>query len=199
MNLDAFDFGRDNVTIHDSTSFSVKYPKGSSSNSYAKQRKAPVGGFQCRQPFTPSSSRTVFKYKVYFDEGFDWVKGGKLPGLGLGSGSTGGDHSDTGGSIRLMWRRRGKADVYLYYPEMDDEYGESNYCGEFIRGQDNQVEIVYEDGRIEVTINKDSIKLERDFKAPVTEILWSTFFGGHDKSWAAKKDEVIKFKDILIQ
>lgn len=51
-------------------------------------------------------------YEVAFDAGYDWVKGGKLPGLRGGLNSTGcsGGNAANGQdcfSTRVMWRQNG--------------------------------------------------------------------------------------------
>lgn len=74
-------------------------------------------GFHCH-PFE-ATTRVVLSYDVFFPDGFDWVKGGKLPGLGIGPGreaATGGHWSADCGSFRVMWRERGQAIGYLYLP-----------------------------------------------------------------------------------
>lgn len=56
-------------------------------------------------------------YKVYFPEDFDWVKGGKLPGLFIGNPGASGGHWDyKAGSARVTWQRDGIACVYIYIP-----------------------------------------------------------------------------------
>jgi len=56
-------------------------------------------------------------YKVYFPEDFDWVRGGKLPGLFIGNpGATGGHWDYKAGSARVTWQKDGIACVYLYIP-----------------------------------------------------------------------------------
>ncbi|KAF8798713.1 polysaccharide lyase family 14 protein [Phlegmacium glaucopus] len=64
-------------------------------------------------------------YELAFDAGFDWVKGGKLPGIrgGLNStGCSGGNKADGQDcfSSRLMWRTGGSAEVYAYIPTPND-------------------------------------------------------------------------------
>jgi len=64
-------------------------------------------------------------YELAFDAGFDWVKGGKLPGLrgGLNStGCSGGNQADGQDcfSSRIMWRTGGAAEVYAYIPTAND-------------------------------------------------------------------------------
>jgi len=67
----------------------------------------------------------MVSYEVAFDAGFNWVKGGKLPGLrgGLNStGCSGGNESDGKDcfSTRLMWRKNGAGEVYAYIPSPND-------------------------------------------------------------------------------
>ncbi|TDL26253.1 hypothetical protein BD410DRAFT_716570 [Rickenella mellea] len=61
----------------------------------------------------------MLTYEVAFDAGFDWVKGGKLPGLRGGPSTTGcsGGNESNGTdcfSTRLMWRTDGQGEVYAY-------------------------------------------------------------------------------------
>jgi len=73
-----------------------------------------------------SSFQTMLvSYEVAFDSGFNWVKGGKLPGLRGGLNSTGcsGGNQATGQdcfSTRLMWRKNGSGEVYAYIPPSND-------------------------------------------------------------------------------
>ncbi len=57
----------------------------------------------------------MLSYDIAFDKDFDWVKGGKLPGLRGGPNATGcsGGNQPTGSdcfSVRLMWRQEGAAE-----------------------------------------------------------------------------------------
>jgi hypothetical protein len=63
----------------------------------------------------------LLSYELAFDEGFDWVKGGKLPGLRGGpnpDGCSGGNEPNGTDcfSTRLMWRTNGAGEVYAYIP-----------------------------------------------------------------------------------
>jgi hypothetical protein len=67
----------------------------------------------------------LVSYEVAFDEGFDWVKGGKLPGLrGSTKSNLAGCSSDKEKEAdtidcfdtRLMWRRNGQGEVYAHIP-----------------------------------------------------------------------------------
>ncbi|KDR75891.1 hypothetical protein GALMADRAFT_69077 [Galerina marginata CBS 339.88] len=68
-----------------------------------------------------SFNSMMVSYELAFDAGFDWVKGGKLPGLRGGLNSTGcsGGNQATGTdcfSARLMWRKSGSGEIYAYIP-----------------------------------------------------------------------------------
>lgn len=65
------------------------------------------------------TDHAIFEYHVFFDKDFDWVKGGKLPGFGLGPGNdaaVGSDWQEDLGSARIMWREHGQGIAYLYLP-----------------------------------------------------------------------------------
>jgi len=72
----------------------------------------------------------LFSYSVYFDGNFDWVKGGKLPGLYGGAtfadakSCSGGNKKDTCFSARLMWRKDGAGEIYNYLPPS----AKNDYC-----------------------------------------------------------------------
>ena len=88
----------------------VEYPAGSFDNQ--------TGGAQFYTLWNSTSSfqSMLVSYELAFDSGFDWVKGGKLPGLRGGpniTGSSGGKQPNGTDcfSTRLMWRKAEKAKV----------------------------------------------------------------------------------------
>lgn len=64
----------------------------------------------------------TFSYSVLFSAGFQFNKGGKLPGLYGGTsadeaaGCSGGRARDVCWSTRMMWRQGGKGELYAYLP-----------------------------------------------------------------------------------
>ncbi|WVQ69684.1 uncharacterized protein L199_007904 [Kwoniella botswanensis] len=59
----------------------------------------------------------TLEYSVFFPRDFDFVKGGKLPGLyGGHSGCAGGVDARDCFSTRMMWRENGHGELYLYAP-----------------------------------------------------------------------------------
>jgi len=98
-------------------SMMATYPEGS----YRLQN----GGFSFYAPGTvdlSNAKEVVLGYSVFFEEGFEFQKGGKLPGLYGGNsedaavGCSGGRRSDECNSVRLMWRQGGAGEAYTYLP-----------------------------------------------------------------------------------
>ncbi|KZT27188.1 polysaccharide lyase family 14 protein [Neolentinus lepideus HHB14362 ss-1] len=101
------------------------YPKGSINPS-----SAVPGGFSFylsgSQSFSNAlgeAKEVVMSYEVLFAEGFEWVKGGKLPGIFGGTGDlaykcSGGRKDDRCKcfDLRLMWRQSGQGELYAYLP-----------------------------------------------------------------------------------
>jgi len=80
----------------------------------------------------------LLKYDVSFDYNFDFVKGGKLPGIFYGSEErdcSGGNLSNDGEcfSIRMMWRENGlgEGESSLPFAESFESRGKSNSYGAF--------------------------------------------------------------------
>lgn len=98
----------------------VTYPSGSFQSS--------TGGVQFYSLWNTSDGSQfdsmLLSYEVAFDSSFNFVKGGKLPGLRGGpqvDGCSGGNAA-TGSncfSSRLMWRTSGEGEVYAYIPDSD--------------------------------------------------------------------------------
>ncbi|KAG0341954.1 hypothetical protein BG004_005842 [Podila humilis] len=95
-------------------------------NSYARS-KNPHSSFVSQplpnKAFGGAQSRYIrLEYQMLFQPGFDWVKGGKLPGILSGSegdagcktGCSGGGTAENCFSTRMMWRADGEGELYLY-------------------------------------------------------------------------------------
>src|SRR5690606_35165672 len=65
-------------------------------------------------------------YSLCFSPGFDFVKGGKLPGLVGGNANTGGQRPNgrDGFSARMMWRSAGQVVQYVDHPDQVSIWGD---------------------------------------------------------------------------
>ncbi|TFY79184.1 hypothetical protein EWM64_g4826 [Hericium alpestre] len=115
-----------NVTASSTkTLLQLFYPKGSINPA---NTDAPVGGaeFYASPPggAMEGARNVTLAYDVYFPADFEWVKGGKLPGLyGGHTMCSGGDDALSCFSTRLMWRENGAGEMYLYAPKNKQTQG----------------------------------------------------------------------------
>jgi hypothetical protein len=193
----------------------VHYPKDSASPSVSRSDGVPLGGaqFYANLGISPADSLRL-SYYVRFSEDFDFVKGGKLPGLFGGTETSGGNVPDgtDGFSTRLMWRRDGDGEMYAYLPT-SEEYGTSIGRGnwrfepgvwyhleqEVLLNQPGKT-----DGRIRVWVDDELVLDEQELTFRTTDelqiegLFFSTFFGGGDSSWATPKDVYIDFAEFEV-
>ncbi|WWC62149.1 uncharacterized protein I303_104741 [Kwoniella dejecticola CBS 10117] len=93
----------------------ILYPQGS-----INPGNKPQGGseFYATPLDVTRATNASLEYSVYFPHDFDFVKGGKLPGLyGGHKGCSGGNAAEDCFSTRLMWRAGGQGELYLYVPK----------------------------------------------------------------------------------
>lgn len=179
----------------------------------------PITGSQWKLPFVPCDE-CYLSYRLKFTDGFDFVKGGKLPGLAGGIGNCGGDVPDgtDGWSARLMFWENGKLSVYAYYPKQSSKWGERFFLEDsnlnslkistgvwhqivqHIKmnspGKPNGIIQAWFDGK--EAFSCDTILFRTDPKLQIDQVFFSVFLGGDDSTWAAKKNESIYFDDFHI-
>ena len=160
-------------------------------------------------------------YWVKFPYGFEFVKGGKLPGLAGGQANTGGQkpNGEDGWSARVMWQRDGKIRQYVYHVgQKDSLFGDGRPWQEeggknclFIPGQWHHLETyvkmnfpIRNNGIIACWLDGRLVMDEEDFRfrdvptLGIDAFYFSSFFGGGDESWAAAKREYLYFDDFVI-
>jgi hypothetical protein len=182
----------------------VTYPAGSSAPS-----SGAAGGAQAKLPIARSSiSDATLTYQVRFPVGFQWVKGGKLPGLCGGQCWTGSTNGPGGWATRFMWRGGGAGEVLLS-DATTTGYGSDLALGSWSFQADGQWHTVSQhihlntpgqsDGYIDVTYNGAhvahvaGVTFRTDNATQIDSLIFSTFYGGHDSSWAPSADEHIDF------
>jgi len=157
------------------------------------------------------------RYYVYFEDGFDFVKGGKLPGF-MGGGDSwsrsGGNQPDgtNGWTMRFMWRTGGAAVVYAYLPP--GKYKEGDWgtdislnrnftmgkwiCIEqFIKvntiGQEDGKLHVWFDGEKVLDLNDVLYRTAENDAGKIGGIYFSTFHGGNTDDWAPSVTSYARF------
>ena len=196
----------------------------------------PMAGGGIRAALIPSSTGTpviesrlalpaafqeevFFKYDVLFEEGFEWVKGGKLPGLFGGPRTV---HATgcvvqplNAWSVRLMWARNASIQLYLY--DQSRRWLHTP-CGTALNthrpvlqigtwmtftihvklnsgaGKSDGLVALYIDGI--QTLKMDQVQLRGvNGSATIDWALFSLFYGGHDSTWSPSKTTYIQFRN----
>ncbi|WVR07992.1 hypothetical protein IAU60_005035 [Kwoniella sp. DSM 27419] len=198
----------------------ANYPAGTvglSSAGFSFYTEGARDGVQC-----DGAKEVSFSYSVYMNDGFQFVKGGKMPGL-YGGTSLSQAKSCSGGrqegrdscfSARLMWRTNGAGEIYDYLPvpytTTDTGYGESIQRGAYTWatgrwttvamrvklndiGQANGEQELFVDGQSVISLKDVTFATSEGTK--IYGIMAQTFFGGHTDDWASPVDQNIWFKD----
>lgn len=196
----------------------IKYPKGKVG------QEEDGGGAQWRLRFEEGCNECTVEYQVMFPDGFDFVKGGKLPGLCGGTSPGGGKKSDgsDGFSARIMWRERGEIFQYMYWmerapekkwgddlPWLDIEGDQNPFTFTTGKWHSLKTQIIMNtpgesDGKITSWFDgKLALSQNGAFRAKgatfgIDSFNFTTFFGGNTLDWAPTKDEVVYFSDFTI-
>jgi len=180
------------------------YPAGSSAPS-----SGVPGGAQAKLPMASGATDdATLTYRIRFPVGFSWVKGGKLPGLCGGQCWTGSSNGPGGWAGRFMWRAGGAGEVLLS-DATTTGYGTDLGLGSWSFQADGQWHTLTEhvhmntpgqaDGFIDVTYNGvqvahfTGITFRTDSSTHIDSLMFSTFFGGHDSTWAPTTAQTIDF------
>jgi len=162
-------------------------------------------------------------YTLAFTKDFDWVKGGKLPGLSGGPDSvTGGNPANgrNGFSVRLMWRKDGRGEAYVYHMHQPGKYGESlSFPPDFrfptsdeikIRLRVSLNKIGQRNGKLDVwagspgsstethLLSRSDMEWRSDPSLSIDSLLFETFHGGGDETWAPRHKSSTTFSNISI-
>ncbi|WP_447957929.1 polysaccharide lyase [Vreelandella sp. EE7] len=185
----------------------VRYPAGSSSPG-----EKPLGGagFYSDPASFQNAERACLSYKVRFPADFDFVKGGKLPGLYGGDAPSGGDSVDGehGFSMRLMWREEGQGELYPYVVGFEGKSvgrGSWRYpAGSWATieqeillndpDRENGVARVWIDGQ--PVLEQSNIVFRTTPAITIDGLMFSTFFGGTGEGWRTPRDQYVDFAEF---
>jgi len=194
----------------------VTYPAGSASQTVTRDTGAPVGGAQLYlepEALVPASS-LYLRYLVRFSPGFQFVKGGKLPGL-FGGTVNNGQHipnGTNGFSTRYMWRSGGDGEVYAYLPTSvthGTELGKGDWV--FSTGvwhsleqhvvlnhpdqKDGSITVWYDGSQV---YTASGLTFRTVSNLQIQGLFFSTFYGGDDPSWAPSRANSADFADFEV-
>lgn len=182
------------------------YPAGSSSPS-----SGVPGGAQAQLAISagPRLSYTL-TYQLRFPTNFQFVKGGKLPGLCGGQCWTGSNNGPGGWATRYMWRSGGQGEVLLS-DATTTGYGTDLGLGSWTftadgqwhtiaqtvtmntPGQPNGSIVVHYDGAAVANFTGITFRAAADTDS-IDSLMFCTFYGGHDSTWAPTATTRIDFR-----
>ncbi|KAK9767027.1 hypothetical protein K7432_003463 [Basidiobolus ranarum] len=195
----------------------IFYPKGSRTPSSPGKQ----GGLGFYAKPLSLQDEVTLEYKVFFPRGFDFVKGGKLPGIYGGSPDCpNGNDKRKCFTTRFMFRTGGDGEIYAYLPMnqvagycktniCNPTYGDSLARGSFklttgkwhtlrqsIRlndvGKQNGVLRVWANGKLVINYRNVVYRNQRNVKN--IGLIFHTFFGGSTPSYRSTKDQYSYFK-----
>ncbi|MCE8018235.1 hypothetical protein HOP62_19320 [Halomonas sp. MCCC 1A17488] len=185
------------------------YPRNSSSPSDAERKDIPRGGlgFYTEERGLQDTDRACLHYRLRFEENFDFVKGGKLPGLYGGDAPSGGEAvtGENGFSLRLMWRQDGQGELYPYTVGLEgDSLGRGSWHFPTGRWVTVEQEVILNDpeerdGIVRLWIDGWPVLERREMVLRTTEalgvdgVMFSTFFGGTGEKWRTPHDQHVDF------
>ena len=189
-------------------SLKLRYPKGKSSC------KHPLDCILWLVDLGIKSNALYYGFRFKLSDNFDYVKGGKLPGISGGKGNTGGKipNGKDGWSVRMMWNDEGRPVQYVYHPGQPDKWGHAlfwDYPGAIKRGVWHTVQTFVKlntpgkhDGQIKTWLNKKLVLNQAGFRfrdingLRIDRFHFVSFFGGHGPEWAPKTDQTAWIDDV---
>jgi hypothetical protein len=173
--------------------------------------------------FIETGTEYSLEYKVKFQLGFQWAKGGKLPGVGGGKVYAGGDSAVAGDgwSFRPVWQfydgvNNSKPFIspYAYYVDQPKTFGDE-LSKRFTIQEDTWYTIFIQvkmntnnnnDGLLKMSINGSTFYYNNSFRwvtkdsgREIDEIMWDIFRGGEGSEYIATEDNVIIFDDFVLR
>jgi hypothetical protein len=170
-------------------------------------------GHLIRLPIQPGREY-VFEYRLRFDTGYDFSRGGKIPGLAGGNAPSGCDTStDVGFTARQMWRENGRLIGYIYDMDQGGDCGNAIETGfNFAVGRWYQIKQRIKlntgssrNGVLQLWID-DRMVINRSnmgwmIEAPtrhIDKIFLDFFFGGSTADWSPRRNCSLSFSDVYI-
>lgn len=167
----------------------------------------------------PPAREYYLDYQVYFENDWEWVMGGKLPGLVGGSHTSGCRPIDADGwSARFMWHENGGAHFYFYHQNRNSDCGDTrNFAnGRTLKknawnritervavnapGQSNGLAQAWLNG--EKVVDVGNVKWRGNVAenvALVDQVSLQTFYGGSSQDWAPSHTTHARFSILVVR
>ena len=201
----------------------LKYPKGCVG---PNDNDTPACAAQIIQPLVKTADTMWSAYDIFFEDGFEFQLGGKLPGLCGGKCYTGNAMPETGDgwSARIMWRKDGNAVQLIYFMGQESVYGDDfkwdlngtipqkqfttgtwhhivnkvsmNTIASPGNGDKNGRVQTWLDG--ELALDVDTLRLRDYDTVKVDKFYLSTFHGGSSAEWAPTHDCFIRYDNFTV-
>ena len=201
----------------------LKYPKGCVG---PNDNDTPACAAQIIQPLVKTADTMWSAYDIFFEDGFEFQLGGKLPGLCGGKCYTGNAMPETGDgwSARIMWRKDGNAVQLIYFMGQESVYGDDfkwdlngaipqkqfttgtwhrivnkvsmNTIASPGNGNKNGRIQTWFDG--ELALDVDTLRLRDYDTVKVDKFYLSTFHGGSSAEWAPTHDCFIRYDNFTV-
>lgn len=160
-----------------------------------------------RLPLDGELDEATLLYDVRFEEDFQFVRGGKLHGLGPVRPITGGNPiRPDGWSARVTFGPEGRVRTYIYHQDQPGTYGTTRSAADFrfekgryhavslhVRVNDpdeaNGFAHIYVDGELVVEHDELRLRGEGGDDTLINRFLFSTFHGGSSPQWAPTDEE----------
>lgn len=157
-------------------------------------------------PLPPATAYSL-GFSVRFCEDFDFALGGKLHGLGPSRPVAGGNRvTPTRWSARIMFRRNGGLQSYVYSQDKKSRYGEVVIAKNFRFQRDHYYRVLMQvklndpekdDGFMRILINGEPVieHMNIRFRSTIAKdslistLMFNTFHGGHTPAWAPRTAE----------
>ncbi|OED42536.1 hypothetical protein AB833_05865 [Chromatiales bacterium (ex Bugula neritina AB1)] len=217
-----FDEGRVSIVTDDAAhgnAMEVTYPAGAYGSDGASAFLADV---QFSMGLPKSYDELYLSYDIKFGKDFQFVLGGKLPGLcGADTNQAPETGCNTGGgfpsgydgwSARTMWRADGAMENYVYHAGQKNYYGDDEHWNVHATperwhriqqrvvlnsvGRKNGILEAWFDGKKVLSI--DNFEYRKIESVGINLFYFSTFFGGNDPTWAPTADQTIRFDNFAI-
>lgn len=153
--------------------------------------------------FDEGHTTATLEFGVKFCPNFNFVKGGKLHGLGPVHPITGGKKiTPSGWSARLMFRKNGGLMTYVYHQDMTGKFGTIKTAKDFKFIPDRYYKIKMivhlnsqpdaDDGWVNVYVDEEKVISHTNLRfrsvikqeSEINKFLFSTFHGGSTQDWA---------------